>query len=404
MSQYTSYYLYQKYEKRGEQDWIPCYPNTYSISGDATNPMSLVVKSENDTQCGYTPTPTEPMYRWINLDPSTDYYCDGVAKYYKQQRQVSYDGGTTWSNVVPSEYQMGTSAETSSSDCGGGTIMYRTTSGTSYCSGSSGYDKYVDVYSQVSYDNGRTWATTATTPTLVETNSTDCGYVPPIEPIYRWVSLNPSIDYYCSGTTKYYKLQKQESYDSGTTWTNVTPNEYQMGASAETSSSDCNNYNEVVASGDYKLLCFSNGSGYIDDYYRVDYVPCDGVNVLNDNVINLTAQGISAVTMYIGNCVEVVDSDVSNTSPYQVFVSNSVKYINKFPFETVQNITIGNGIKWINSSEISKIINSAIINTTVPPVLSSNNASSNATFFVPKGCKTIYENTEGWNNLTINEI
>lgn len=178
MSQYTSYYLYERYEKRGEQDWIPCYPNTYSISGDATNPMSLVVKSENDTQCGYTPTPTEPMYRWVNLDPSTDYYCDGVAKYYKQQRQVSYDGGTTWSNVTPSEYQMGTTAETSSSDCGGGTIMYRTTSGASYCSGSSGYDKYIDVYSQVSYNNGSTWTTTATTPTLVEVYSRDCGFIP----------------------------------------------------------------------------------------------------------------------------------------------------------------------------------------------------------------------------------
>lgn len=74
MGQYTSYYLYQKYEKRGEQDWIPCYPNTYSISGDVTNPMSLVVKSENDTQCGYTPTPTgTPIYSWNTVE---GYVCD----------------------------------------------------------------------------------------------------------------------------------------------------------------------------------------------------------------------------------------------------------------------------------------------------------------------------------------
>lgn len=53
--------------------------------------------------------------------------------------------------------------------------QYRTTSGTPYC---QGYDKYVDVYSQVSNDGGQTWTTTATTPTLVESDSEDCGYEP----------------------------------------------------------------------------------------------------------------------------------------------------------------------------------------------------------------------------------
>lgn len=54
--------------------------------------------------------------------------------------------------------------------------IYQTTSSSTYC---TGYDKYVDVYSQVSYDNGSTWQTTATTSTLVEPNSPDCGYTPP---------------------------------------------------------------------------------------------------------------------------------------------------------------------------------------------------------------------------------
>ena len=52
--------------------------------------------------------------------------------------------------------------------------LYRTVSGTPYC---DGYDKYVDVESQVSRDNGVTWETTATTATLIERNSADCGYV-----------------------------------------------------------------------------------------------------------------------------------------------------------------------------------------------------------------------------------
>ena len=53
--------------------------------------------------------------------------------------------------------------------------QYRTTSGTPYCQGT---DKYVDVYSQVSNDGGQTWTTTATTPTLVESDSENCGYEP----------------------------------------------------------------------------------------------------------------------------------------------------------------------------------------------------------------------------------
>ena len=72
MGQYSSYYTYQKYEKRGEQDWIPCYPNVYSISGDSQNPMPLSAKSECDVNCGCQ----SATYRWVNLDPSVDYYCD----------------------------------------------------------------------------------------------------------------------------------------------------------------------------------------------------------------------------------------------------------------------------------------------------------------------------------------
>ena len=52
----------------------------------------------------------------------------------------------------------------------------RQTSGTPYC---EGYDKYQDVYDQITYDSGTTWETTATTKVLLEENSEDCGYVPP---------------------------------------------------------------------------------------------------------------------------------------------------------------------------------------------------------------------------------
>ena len=76
----------------------------------------MVVKLSNDPNCGYTP-PSEPIYRWQNMNIATDYICDNYNKYYKQKKQVSYDG-LTWQDVIPSEYQMGALYESNSTDCG----------------------------------------------------------------------------------------------------------------------------------------------------------------------------------------------------------------------------------------------------------------------------------------------
>ena len=188
MGRYDRYKLYQKYEKRGSQESIPVYPNTYSINGDGT--MPIVIVRDNDPDCGYTgdtqpqyrwyPMPISSyyyceecptQYRWVNMNILTDYECVGTSKYYKQKRQYSYNG-SDWYDFVPEETQRGSLYQSNSPDCGYIEPQYRTTSGTPYC---SGYDKYVAVYSQVSYNGGQTWTTTATTNTLVERNSTDCG-------------------------------------------------------------------------------------------------------------------------------------------------------------------------------------------------------------------------------------
>ena len=99
-------------------------------------------------------------------------------------------------------------------------------------SGSS--DPWVDVIpTTYSYNANGTQ-----TPVVVESASTDCGYVPPVEPIYEWrnipISQGYECDecpltrwvasgYTCSGTTKMTKEIKQASYDSGTTWEDMVP-------------------------------------------------------------------------------------------------------------------------------------------------------------------------------------
>lgn len=60
----------------------------------------------------------------------------------------------------------------------GSQVIHRTISGETYC---DGYDKRVYIYKQVSYDDGVTWETTATTSSLIEKDSEDCGYTPPTQ-------------------------------------------------------------------------------------------------------------------------------------------------------------------------------------------------------------------------------
>ena len=279
-NQYTSYYLYQKYEKRGDQDWLPCYPNIFSVDGEGT--MPLVIKTENDPECGYTP-PTEPIYRWYNIPITTDYVCDtcpalqyrwvnkdistfyecvGTDKYYVQKRQYSYDSGTTWNDVVPEETQRGSLYESNSVDCGYVPPIepqYRTTSGTPYC---TGYDLYVNVYSQVSYDEGSTWETTATTITLVQENSPQCGYVPPTPSYsaqYLTFVAEEAGTFKFSGSTTANTVQY--SLDSGSTWNTLARN---------TDSPTVGAGNKIMWKGTLTTTSSANGVGYFSSSGRFE--------------------------------------------------------------------------------------------------------------------------------------
>ena len=137
----NSYYLYEKYERRGAQPWIPVYPNTWSINGDGT--MPLVLKQQGDPECA------EVMYRWLQTE---DMVCVEV--------------------------------------------LTRQTSGTPYC---INFDKYVDVTTEESIDSGETWNFASSSSTLVEHNSQDCGYVPQFDGMYIAYFANQRYEEYCIG-------------------------------------------------------------------------------------------------------------------------------------------------------------------------------------------------------------
>ena len=103
----------------------------------------------------------------------------GFCKYYKQKKQVSYDNGVTWQDVVPAEYQKGSLYESQSSDCGYQVIeRWVVVSGDYECSGTT---KYTKERKEISYDGGTTWTQTSDYRrgnTVIEYNSIDCGYAP----------------------------------------------------------------------------------------------------------------------------------------------------------------------------------------------------------------------------------
>ena len=167
MSQYTNYtswWLFQKYEKRGDQDWIPVYPNVYSVDGEGS--LTAVTKMDNDPACGYVPT-GETIYRWVNLNPNVDYYCeecppDPGTRIYRWAKTTN----TTCVEDEPTPIEP----------------QYRTLTTATTC---VGYDLHVLEEHQVSNDGGVTWTTTGTTTgSLIEADSRDCGYVPPP----KWVA------------------------------------------------------------------------------------------------------------------------------------------------------------------------------------------------------------------------
>ena len=476
------YYLYQKYEKRGNQPWIPCYPNTWSIDGDGTMPP--VLKQQDDPSCyhpiyrwvqtqdticidtttieyrttsgdpycsgydkyvdttyeqsfdggvtwefvsssstlvetdseycGYHPTP-EVQYRWTESGTT----CDNANKYKRYIKEVSYDGGYAWIVVTPPQYSAGTLVEADSYDCGyrtsattsatycsnanqyvdvyslvsrdygvtwstaststelieedvvecgfsartistattcvgvdkhyldeyqesrdtgttwttisssTGSLIesnsydcgYRTgtTSGTPYC---SGYDKYVDVYYRTSTDGGTTWVTASTTPTLIEAQSEDCGYVPPTPTQYRWTQSGTT----CIGYDKYQNNIKEQSTDGGETWTVVIPEEYSASTLIESQSTDCG-YVPPTPSGTKFQATYPGGSTFSAE--------CDSTSaVTGEDIGNSYAGHPNIINITIGDCVTSIGSGTFwlCTNLTNVSISNSVTTIGQEAF------------------------------------------------------------------------
>ena len=181
----------------------------------------------------------EDVYRWITI--IGEYVCENNNKYEKQKYQVSHDGGINWEDVEPIQYQKGQLIESNSEDCGyAPQPQYRWQKADTSDYMCNGTSKYYKLYYEVSYDGGQTWQKATPEQTKIgDLIESNSSDCGYITPQYRWQKA-ASTDYVCSGTTKYYKEYYQVSYDGGKTWKNVSPEQTRTSIDKiESNSADC---------------------------------------------------------------------------------------------------------------------------------------------------------------------
>lgn len=195
---YDKYTRYRKYISEDGNNW---YKTNIFKLGD--NPIET-----NSNDCGWTPS-IKYEHRWVESDVTR---CVGTTEYYtyKKQRRVS-GSSDAWKDVIPTVYSVD----------GDGTMQLR----------------------------------------VKKENSENCGYVPPIEPQYKyelmdiqnyWIcdvcpngakplfKWNETSDTVCVGRDLYYIDEYQVSYDYGNTWQNVSPKITRTVRLSERFSENCN--------------------------------------------------------------------------------------------------------------------------------------------------------------------
>ena len=243
------------------EDWVTS--KNYATSAELVtyvNNLQQQINSLMATVSGCCQT-QEDVYRWLTI--IGEYLCDGTTKYEKQKYQVSHDGGITWEDVTPIQYKKGQLIESNSEDCGYAPQpqyrWQRADTSDYMCSGTS---KYYKLYYEVSYDGGQTWQKAVPEQTKIGgLIESNSSDCGYVTPQYRWHTSQD--EYICSGTTKYEKQYYQVSTDGGTTWENVSPEQTRYGSVISYNSTDCG-YIEPM----YRIW---SGTPYCNGYDKVVY-------------------------------------------------------------------------------------------------------------------------------------
>lgn len=255
---------------------------------------------------------------------------------------------------------------------------------------------------------------------------------------YRW---QPS-GYTCDGYDKYQNNIRQISYDSGTTWENVSPPQYSASTLIEANSEYCG-YTPPLPSGTKWLATYSDShtsSGACNSNARISSGEVASANCVNirigecvTSIDNRAFQGYTSLSsITIPNSVSGISGNAFSgcTNLSSVIIPDSVTYLGGQAFASctsLTSVTIGSGVTTINSYEFARcsnltsiIIPSGITSIeayafsgcrslysvtclrTTPPslgVYAFDLTSANLVIYVPAESVTEYRNHGGWSNL-----
>lgn len=265
-----------------------------------TDEYRIVLVEENSKDC-ITETPTNT--RWVE---TTGYICANKNKYAKEIKQISTDGGKTWTDT--GEYRQGKLIEENSKDCGG-TIQY----------------KWVDTGE---FECGSNLSSDSTIVDEAPGELTK-------ETLYRWVVAQGAYDYVCDNKVKYYLYVRQQSTDGGLTWSEVQPREVQKGLVMENSSNDC------TSGSCNTYVRYTNGN--LGNYQIVGTIGCSDIPNCSE-----------VKYIKIGTCVTEIRDEafVQHSHLREVTIQHSVRRIGNNAFEgckVLGDLKIGDSVEIIGS-------------------------------------------------------
>lgn len=294
--------------------------------------------------------------------------CIGADKYNLDVCEASYDGGLSWQPIASSA---GTLIEENSYDCG-----YRTreTSGTPYC---SGYNKMIDIYTQVSYDGGTNWQTTTTVTDMLEENSYDCGYIPPATKFSLTLNNSNVVTAICDSNHTVTSGEVATQY-SGTVVSAI------IGGCADTIGNgaffNCRSLSSVSISNTVTKI---NYSAFVGCFSLGNVSIPNSVTVLGQEAF-FACTALTSVVLSENTSKIYEGCFFGDWSLTSVTIPSSITYIGAQSFE--------------NCSGLTKIT----INATTPPELGSNafDNTGNCPIYVPCESVNAYKSASIWSNYS----
>lgn len=273
------------------------------------------------------------------------------------------------------------------------TPQYRTLTTATTC---IGYDKYTLEEYQVSMDRGKTWTTTGTSATtLIEADSEDCGYVPPVSSP-KWVAT------YSDSHTSSAECGSSSAITNGEIdGTNLVSVEIGdcVEAISEGAFQSCTSLTSVVIP---NTVVNIGDSAFRDCYSLSSVTIPDGVTSIGAFLF-FNCRSLTSIAIPSG--VTTVDSESFGgcNSLTSVTIPDSVTSIGSYAFEWcygLTSVTIGSGITSIGVFAFGGCsgLTSITIEATTPPTLGADvfDNTNDCPIYVPEESVNAYKNATNW--------